>query len=277
MAKEKEQQGLSFAPDDMAEGGGLLDNIRATITGGAFEVTNYGGKAKQKVFAARLDLEEQNGTAHEDQWWKMGDVEDWVAINGGRGFDRAGVKDAVNKGTNFGIFMNSLIDAGFPADKLTPDIGCLFGLEAHFQQQIVEGRDKIKSKDGSKEYDPKVLCVAEIFSFPWEKKSKAKTGGGKKSSAKGKGTTESNGADTGVEDATAQIITEILLEVAEQSEDGTVEIPKKSLGTSIMKKAKANDDIDPKMTNQMVKKAFEDEFLGAQDRPWTYEDGVLSM
>jgi hypothetical protein len=50
---------------------------------------------------------------------------------------------------------------------------------------------------------------------------------------------------------------------------------KKDLASKIMQHQK-DEGGDQATTNQMLKLAFNDEFLGG-DHPWSYEDGVLTM
>jgi hypothetical protein len=276
--KEAEAQAakaVSLNPDDMAEGGGLLDNIRATITDAKFVMTNYQGKSQIMRPAAHLTLTEivdGEELVHDDQFWSCGKAEDWMPSDDGKYLIPTGMKKQIHKSSNFGMFLVSALDCGFPGDKFDSDISFLIGTEAHFHQIVVADRGKTKTKDG-KEYDAQVMCLAEIFKFPWEKaKGKSAKTSGKQSKGKGKGKAKAEPeADDGADlNADAQaIIMELLVEAGG-------EMAKKDLASKIMQHQKDAGG-DQKTTNQMLKLAFNDEYLGGDDQPWTYEDGVLTM
>jgi hypothetical protein len=295
MANQKEKQqaaeqaamAVSINPEEMTEGGGLLDNVRVTITDASWEMTDYGGRSTMKRPAAHLVLEEPDGTVHDDQWWSCGKAEDWVPSDDGQYLLPTGLKKQINLSSNFGMFMQSLSDNGFPSDRFEPEIGCLIGLEFHLQQVKAEGREKTKSKDGSKEYDQTVPCAAEIFTFPWEeKKAKSGTAAGKKTGgtakkkpaakkAAAKKEPQEQGDTGGGNDEMEETATTIILSLLAESEDGTV--PKKALSVGVMKWAKENG-LKPADANPIVKMLFNgDEFLGRDGNPWSYEDGIISM
>lgn len=270
--EEQRAKAVSLNPEEMAEGGGLLDNIRATIKEATFVMTDYGGKSSMVRPAAHLVLEEPDGEIHDDQFWSCGKAEDWVPSDDGKYLIPTGLKTQIHKSSNLGMFLQSLMDCGFPADKFDADIGFLVGLEAHFQQ-VDTGREKKKSKDGTREYADTALCVAEIFNFPWEKKG-GKSGGGKtakKTAPKKapKAQADDEGGRDG--DLESEAMTVIMGIVAESGDDGIV---KKALATAIMQ---AREGEDQKVTNKILKLAFSDAFLEGDGVPWTYEDGVLTM
>lgn len=279
-AEEARAKAASLNPNDMATGGGLLDNIRATIVEAKFEMTDYGGRSPSKRPAAHLILEEPDGERHEDQWWSVGKPEEWMPSDDGAYIIPTGLRKQIHVSSKFGMLTQSALNCGFPEDKFDPDIGFLVGTEAHFQQ-VATGREKKKSKDGSREYEDTALCMAEIFKFPWEKAGAKSAGaGGKKSggASTGKGKKaadkdpepDTGGDDAGgdVETAAQELIFEILVEAG-----GTIQ--KKELAAKIMQARK--DSGDNKGTNAMMKLAFNDGFLGSDVHPWSYDGGVLSV
>jgi hypothetical protein len=295
-AKEKAElekqaaMAVSLCPDDMTEGGGLLNNVRVMITAARFEMTNYGGRAQMMKPAALLVLEEPDGTVHEDQWWSCGKAEDWMPSDDGKYLIPTGLQKQINKSSNFGMLMQSFMDCGFKADKFSADINFLVGTEFHLQQVVAEGRDKVKSKDGTKEYEPTVPCAAEIFKFPWDTKKAAsgntggsKTGGtAKKTVAKKKAAAKVKPSDDGgsetVEDGgndLEALAMEVILDTLSNSEDGSV--AKKALPVKIMQYMKENGHAQ-KVATDVNKLLFSsDEYLNREGQPWTYEGGIISL
>jgi hypothetical protein len=263
--EEQKAKAVSLCPEDMAEGGGLLDNIRATVTAANFEMSNYGGNSSMMSPMAHIILQEPDGETHDDQWWTCGKTEDWMPSDDGKYLIPVGLKKSIHKSSNLGMLMQSMMDCGFPVDKFDADIGFLVGLEGHWQQ-VATGREKKKSKDG-KEYDPTCLCLAEIFKFPWEKGPGKAEKKGTKAKSKTKDVEDTSGNTDDVTTVAQNLVLEIL------AESGG-EIPKKGLPAQIMLKRKGEDQA---FTNQVMAKVFDDLFLGAEEHPWVYADGVLTV
>jgi len=279
MAKSKQTddearaKAVSLLYDDMEEGGGLLNDVIVTITKATFERSNYGGKSTTYRPAAHLVIEEDDGTVYDDQFWSCGKDTDWTPSDCGKFLYPMGAKMKLSKSSNFGIFIKSLIENNFPKDKVDVDITFLEGLKFHLRQQAVEGRDKVKSKDGSKEYDATVACVAEIVQFPWEKPAKG-AAKGKPAAAKGKAkeaATESATDGVSPEDATVGFVMGAL---AANPEGVSVA----NLPTLLLKAKNAKElDVDEKVANKMIQLIFKQEWMNADDRPWSVDGGVVKM
>lgn len=251
-------------PDSFVEGGGLIDDVDVTFKNCRFELFDYNGKA-EPVPALKLVLD----VAGEDmtQYYSMGSTKDWIPGEDGKQLLSVGSATSIRLSSNGGVLLVSLVNAGFPADKLGDDISILEGLQCHMIQVPEPTRNMKKTKDQEekeKKFGPKtILIVSEVQVLPWEKKKPAGAGTTKPKGAPAKPKAASKPAAEEGGDIEAKS-TEFILEVL--AEAGT--ITKKELPAKIF--ALRKDDPDK---NEMIKLVFKDEFLSAG--PWNYDDGVL--
>lgn len=257
MAKGK---AVSLNAEDFTEGGGLIDDIDVTFKDCMFDLFDYNGKVIPPVPSLSCTLEDEEG---EDvtQYWSMGSAEDWVPSEDGKQLLAIGKATGIRATSNGGIFLKSLLDAGFPADQLGDDISVLDGMQAHVIQVPAPKRKGLAPRDSK--FEQTILIIGEIQVMPGEKKAPAgKPKGAAKASAKAKTKAapkeEPEGGD--LNDKATEAIMEIL------AETGTV--TKKELPAKIFATMKADPD-----RNAIVKLVFDDEFLAAG--PWDYEDGTL--
>lgn len=260
-------------PETFVEGGGLIDDVDVTFTGCSFEQFDYNGKASP-VPALKLELEAADISV--TQYYSMGALKDWMPSEDGTQLLSVGSATSIRMSSNGGILLKSLVDAGFPADKLGDDISVLVGLQAHMIQVPEPGRSMKKTKEQEEKeakFGPKtILVVSAVNKLPWEKATPA---GGKKTATKAKPkpkaapkkttTKAAPAADAAAEDSDVESkATEVIMEIL--AESGTV--TKKELPAKIFKMRA--DDPDK---NEMIKTVFNDEFLAAG--PWSYDDGTL--
>jgi len=230
----------SLLYDEMDEGGGLLNDVRATITKAEFVMTDYGGRAKMgKKPAAHLVLP-------------------------------MGLKNQINKKSFLGRLLGSVMEQGFPKDKVSADIAFLEGLEAHWRQQSTGRKTQRDGKDT--EYDETVLCVAQIFKYPWEKKSgggggKKSASSGSKSAAKSAGSGSGGGGGENAED----VVTGFILGKIVENPDG---IAKADMPKMLMDNAKEMD-WDVKLVQGMISAVFNPAWSESDERPWVVDGGFF--
>lgn len=262
--------GVNLNPETFLEGGGLIDDVDVVFTEARFEMFDYNGKADEPIPALKITIDCAGDESV--QYYSMGRSQDWMPSDDGTQLMAVGSATAIRMSTNGGIFLTSLVDSGFPAEKLGDDISVLDKLEAHMIQVPEPSRNLKKTKEQEereKKYGPKtILVVNGINKLPWEKsKPKGKAGKPKtktkpKSTPKKTKKVETPAADTGGD--ISERLTEYIVGIL--AEEGSV--AKKDLPQKIF--AEFNDDPDKA---SMVKTAFDDEFLEAG--PWTYDDGLL--
>lgn len=249
---------MSLNPETFLEGGGLVDDVDVIIKDSKFTMWDYNGKIANPAPALCLTMEVEEEEVQ--QYYSMGSSKDWLPSEDGTQLFSVGTATAIRKTSNGGIFLTSLIDAGFPVEDLGDDISVLNGLQAHMIRVPAPKRSGLKQ--GEKKYEQTILVVSEIISMPGEKKkpagapkSKSKTASRPKSKPKAAPKDEGDVGDK----ANMAILT--ILE-----EEGTV--TKKDLPGKLFQTLKSDPD-----RNAIIKLAFDDEFLG--NGPWTFEDGTL--
>jgi len=271
-----DKKAASLNPENFTEGGGLIDDVDVTFKECGFEMFDYQGKSATPAPCLKIVLAVEEGDDAE-QYYSMGSTQDWIPSEDGSQLVAVGKATAIRLSSNGGIFLKSLIDAGFPADKLGDDISILTGLQAHMIQVPAPARKGLKKtkeqEEREEKFGPKtILVVSEIKGLPWETKApvgkpKAKAPAGKPAAApaKAKATTKAAAPapETSGDDLTGEATTAILsiLEAA-----GT--ITKKELPAKLFQTLKA----DPNR-NEIIKLVFNDEFL--KSGPWEYADGTL--
>jgi hypothetical protein len=257
--------GISLNPQD-AVAGGLLDDANVKWTEASFVMWDYGGKSDQPVPALCVKMEDENGEEHE-QYWSIGRAQDWAPSEDGKELVAVGQKTSLNSNSNAMILLESLINAGFPADQLGERIDILEGLKAHMIRVAAPSRPGLDSQQQGQQKT--ILTVDEILQLPWESGKSSKGSKGNKGGKGGGKSAASSGGQSGGgsdEEALKEKATSTIMEVL--GEEGSVE--KKNLPNKIFAKLKQDAD-----RNEIVKLAYKDEYL--QDGPWTYENGTLSM
>lgn len=268
-------QAISLNPENFVEGGGLLDDLDVTFKECIFDMFDYNGKVVPGVPSLKIVME----TEDEDeatQYYSVGSADDWIPSDDGSQLMAIGRASNLRMTTNGGIFLKSLIDAGFPADKLGDDITVLNDLQAHVIRVPAPKRagiQKVERADGKK-FDETILIVGEILTLPWEKSKpkgapKGKAKGTPKGTPKGKAKSKGKAKEVAVE-AEGNDITDAATVVILSILDSEGSISKKDLPSKIFQTEKENPD-----RNAIVKICFDDEFLGSG--PWTYEDEKLSI
>ena len=273
--------GVSLNPENFVEGGGLIDDVDVTFKECSFEMFDYNGTVQPGSPSLKVVMVDDDGNDME-QYYSMGSANDWIPSEDGSQLVAVGKATSIKVNTNGGILLKSLVDAGFPADKLGDDITILNGLVAHVIRVPAPKRAGVKLTDKQKEKEekygpPTLLIVGEIKTLPWEKKTPkgapatkgkppaGKPAGGKAAPAPAKAApkTAVKEEEAGDDDLNTKAIT-VVLEILEAA--GT--ITKKELPAKIFQQMKTDPD-----RNAIVKLVFDDEFLGGG--PWTYEDGTL--
>ena len=253
----------SLNPEDFVEGGGLIDDVDVTFKECIFDMFDYNGKVVPGVPSLKIDMvmeDDEEAT----QYYSMGSANDWIPSEDGSQLMAVGKASSIRMTTNGGIFLKSLIDAGFPVDKLGDDITVLNGLQAHVIRVPAPKRPGLKKQDreDGKKFEETILIVGEITTLPWEK-SKPKGAPAKKVAPKGKAVPKGKTKpepEGDVNDVAVVAVLSIL------ESEGT--ITKKELPSKIFQTEKENPD-----RNAIVKAVFDDAFLEAG--PWDYEDGTL--
>ena len=260
-------QGMSLNPEDFTEGGGLIDDVNVTFKGVAFEMFDYQGKVSTGVPSLCIVMEDEEEDEH-TQYYSMGNAQDWAPSPDGKKLVAVGSATGIRSSSNGAILLKSIVDSGFPTDKIDDDITVFEGMKCHVIRIPAPKRAGIKTKkrDDGKEYEKTILVVDEIISFPWDKAKPKGAPKGKKGTTKSKKATKAKTSES-TEDLTGKAKETVLGVVLEAGE-----VDKKVLPTKVFQVLKNDPD-----RNAIAKMVFDDDFLSNGDWEYDQESGTLSM
>lgn len=263
----------SLRPSDFSEGGGLLDD--ANVLWKELEFTTFDFNSGTEKPVLKITMEDLDSDKGDDivQYFSCGSEEMWQPSDDGRELEyigkprKDGSEPNINKGTNFGILITSLIEAGYPEDQLETDCTTMQGLKCHMVRVPAPKRKNSSAFQRDDDRPQTNLIVETIIELPGGKKGAAK---GKTSKPETKNTKpaatkkeENEGGDVDVNDRAVEVVMELLGE----NEKG---LTKQKLASLVFQRVK-----DDKNRSQISKIVFSDEFL--ESGPWTYEKGVAKL
>lgn len=244
-------QPAGLKPSQFVEGGGLVSDVDVVLQEVAFVMWDYNGTLPTANPAIKAKMVEEDGTEHE-QYWSAGQAKDWVASDDGKRLVAAGNSSGLNSGSNAGILLTSIVNAGFPEDKIGDDITVFKGMKCHVIRQAAPKRGIVRApRADGRVFEDTVLVVSKIHQLPWERKGAATT---------------TAATATGTDGSLAEKATGLVMEIL--ASEGKA-IPKQQLVTKLFQHVKADPD-----RNKLVQLVHQDSFLGAG--PWTYDKGMVS-
>ena len=245
--KNEKRTKVSLNPDD-AISRGLFDNVRVRWVKCCFELFDYQGKG-DTVTAAKINMEDLDTGEPYEQVWSAGSPKIFAPSEDGTYLvpqDDADTSHVLNKSSNFYALVSSLKAIGLP-DRL-------LGIEDITEWEGLEVR-MLRKPTGKKSEEGKILetlIAVELIALPGEGKS-----------AKGAAKGNTQGAEpksTAVEDAVLAVLATAIAPV-----------PKRQLMTMVVKSMTA--PADKAAAASMLN---DDAYLGANERPWTYANGMIS-
>lgn len=241
------EQSPSLKPSEASEG--LLDDVSVEWVKVKFTTWDYQGKAAATVPALCVSLKTTEGE-EADQYYSMGRADDWVPSDDGKRLLPVGRASKLSKSSNGMLLLGSLIDAGFPEDKITDDCSVFQGLECHMLRQKQPKRTGLEGARA----DATILLVSEIHKLPWEK--------AKSAPAKGKKAEEKGGDEV---DVTAEATDAVLQVLAEEES-----VTKKQIATKVFKIVKSHPQ-----KSAITSLVYSNEFL--ESGPWEFDGETISM
>ena len=247
-----EERLVNLRPDHFVKGGGLIDDFDGVISDIRFVMTDYNGALPESIPAAKVSFSVDGEES--DQFYSVGGKGDFIPNDTGLALVALKGKENLTDANNFGVFLDSIQQAGFPLNKMDEfHVDYLVGMGGHFLRKPVKHTGLKKKKETDRE-DTVLMCT-KVIQLPWEAepvKGKAKT--------KGKATS----VDSGLADTVAGIIQSVL-----KANDNMM--AKKDMLSALFKNKEIDATGDKKGALQL---AASDDFL--KGRPeWAYEDGML--
>lgn len=250
-------------PSGFSEGGGLLDDVNATVKEARFEIFDYQGKGNAAP-SARFTLSLEDGS-EVSQNWSCGKATDWTPSEDGKTLVAIGRATALNRQSNVALLLESIVNSGFPEDRIGDDITIFEGMEAHFVRVPAPERKGLTKRTDAQGnvIEQTVLVVDKIIKLPWEKKASAPKGQAKApaSAPKAPARAAAEGEDL------TEVASAAVLEILAENPDG---VAKAQLPALLFKKLASH----PKKA-QIMQVAFKNEFLSSGS--WTYDKGKLSL
>lgn len=228
---------ISMFPGDFIKGG-LVNDIDVEITGAVFCTWDYGGKSLDKALALRLSMKDMASGEEYEQYWSAGDPANFTIVDeNGEGGQSEGValasttKAGMNDNTNTAHLMVSLLNCGYPKDRLE-QFTCadVIGLQGHVLRVPAPKRPGLKQEPQQEGREQTILTFTKIIKLPWEKKSGAAVK--KTTAAAAKKTAPAAGPSTDAPDGELDAIgIQVLTEMLEA--EGT--LPLKGLKVSFLR------------------------------------------
>ena len=263
--------GLSLRPEDAVVSGGFLDDEDVIIKSVRAEMFDYAGqRVNDPSPAIAVEYDRGDGEVSK-QFYTVGKSKDTAPSPDGKMFNnlRSDPRSGLPEKSNGMMWLQSIINAGFPTDRIGDDLTVFDGTEVHVNQIPAPERKGLSRTEGKT-----ILIVTKINSLPGDKpKTKSKsTVKPAASKAKGKApaTAPVTPADTsGAEDQVTARATEVLLTALASTPEG---IKKAALIPKVVPLIAGDDPL----RSQIVPKIIEDAFLSTQ-AGWKYENGVVSL
>ena len=261
---------FSIKPSAFLHGGGLIDDIDATIKSAKWVIWDYAGKSAKETVALHVEYQDDEDKVH-DAYYSAGDPKAFVPDRKDpHKLTLIGSRTGLSDSTNFFQFISSLVNAGFAEDEIPDnDVSFLEGMYVHVKREQQPERKGI-AKDPTDTRDKTVLCIAKIY----ESKAAAKKGAGKSTSAAASGkangaAAKTNGAAAAADDELSTAGQEIVLELL--SENGGT-LSKMKLTQLGFAKLKGHEH-----QAELSKLIFKDEFLKADGVPWEFDGKNVTL
>lgn len=155
--------------------GGMIDNVTVRFSDTKVVIYDYNGKgAPAPVVMSTLTIVDAKtfqpvpGATPTPKVWTVGNITEWAPSQDGLRIDPLSSKKGLNQNSNFALFIQAAIAAGFPGNAFDSGrVDVLNGLVAYVQNKTVAGRGlgKKNAQTGADE-DGGVLVISKIEVMP---------------------------------------------------------------------------------------------------------------
>lgn len=156
--------GISLKPSEASTGGAVIDDVDVLIASCRFRLWDYNGKIPAPILGLAVGYVDDEGNAAE-QVYSAGETKHFVPNEDGTEAVQVGTIPTLNDNTNAMAFLVSLVNAGFPEDKIGDKVNVFEGTRVHVKQAPQPKRPGLKNApEGTKT----VLLVSKIHYLPWD-------------------------------------------------------------------------------------------------------------
>jgi hypothetical protein len=241
---------VSLKPSDQQQGG-ILDDVDVTFTECSFVEYDYNGKVDKPTLALKVVM--NDGEADHVEYFSAGDLARFQPSEDGKYVVAVAGAKGLNSNSNCGIFLKSLVDMGFPEDRVTGKVDVFEGINAHVNRIAQPKRSGLQR---TSEREPTVLVVTKIHKMPWD------VAGKKTKTAPAPAV---NGEST--DDVTEEAIG-VLLQVLE-AKGGSVK--RSGIAAASFKFLAGNAN-----RAGILKLLTDDDFIGTEDMGWEYDGQTIT-
>lgn len=228
----EQQQFASLLPGN-ADQSGFMDGVTATIIEVRASTFDYNGTLAVPVPAIKVTYRPHTEGAKDNvQHYTVGKPEHRAPSEDGRRFMVFGAKKGIPKDSNGLLFLSSLLNAGFPADKIADDLSVFDNTVALLRAEALP-----KTNEGQK--DRQIVLVDKIVTYPWDNTVKAtapKTG--TKAAPKAQAASAPAAAPAS-DEATMTAATEAVMTILAEAKNRSG-VAKKDIGTLAFKALSTN-------------------------------------
>lgn len=265
--------GVSINPDTFVQGG-LIDDIDAILTSVRFTKFDYEGKS-DAVLALKVNFATPDGEAHE-QYYSAGDLKRFQPSDDGLRAVSVGGATCLVVSANASLFLTSIVNAGFPKNKLSDNVSVFDGTGVHLRRIAQAERKGLVKKEGD-DKQKTILVVEKILFQPGEKPTftigtgttlgkGAPAGAGKSVGAPAAAAPQAASGD--LDEKTTGYVLQVLT-------DNGGSFNKAVLPNALFKLLAAAKDPDQ---SKILNMAFKPDWIGSADRPWKLDEaGVISL
>jgi hypothetical protein len=268
--------GISLKPSEASQGGGaMIDDVDVTIKAVRFRLWDYNGQIPNPILGLEVTYVDDEGN-EAAQVYSAGETKHFVPSPDGSEAQKVGSIETLQETTNAMQFMVSLVNAGFPEDKIADKVTVFEGTRVHVNAVPQPKRPGIKNAKEGKT----ILLVSKIHSLPGEKaKAPAKAKAAPLAAAAAKvaqtqtvqaeqaAAPGGNGAATDVDLNAIGIDTLMGIIMAKGGS-----IPQAAIAQEAFKVLASHPQ-----RNQIVQLVYKPEFLKQAGAPWSYDGSTVSM
>lgn len=265
--------GISLKPSEASQGGGaMIDDVDVTIGKVRFRLWDYNGQIPNPILGLEVTYVDDEGN-EAAQVYSAGETKHFVPSPDGSEAQKVGTIETLQETTNAMQWMVSVVNAGFPEDKIADKVTVFEGTKVHVNAVPQPKRPGLKTaqKEGKT-----ILLVSKILALPGEKakaiapakaKVAAKAPAQAEAPAQAQAATGGNGAATDVDLNAVGVDTLIGIIMAKGGS-----IPQAAIAQEAFKVLATH----PKR-NQIVQLVYKPEFLKQDGAPWSYDGSTVSM
>lgn len=170
---------VSFKLGNFAAGGGLVDG-EYLLQKHTIENWDYGGKGSQTIAlhvrAVPGKATGKNFAPHssegQDQYYSIGDPTAFGPDPTGTKVVAIGTRAQLSNSSNFFIFLENLVNAGFPEDKFDNDVSVFDGMVVRITNIPAPKRsiasNVVAQGDQSQQRERTIPVVSAVIKLPWE-------------------------------------------------------------------------------------------------------------